>query len=506
MLQLTSIRLMLTTLCVVLITGSGLAQVVVDFGSRTSTVAKSIPPRILSSYLAHPAYVGSTQITQLQQAGYGEIRTDATLESIFANGSTPNWTYIDSVIGRLKSAGIRTMIVMGYTPAWLQPNPNPCPADGYGPNRAAPTDITRWAQLTAEFVNHVDRTFPGYVTDYEIWDLPELDDGLCTAGDTDTVRRNTYVAMFAAAASAMRQRAAQDGFPAIRIGGPVIGLLSSAWFTQLLNDAVASQNINFVSYHKFLGFQHPGMTWDGAGGTPSLRQMTQDPSTGFAATFKYVSSLVKQGKQPNPSSTPIFVTEYNDNGGYINDCCRNSPVYSPLFNTMAVADMLGTIYSGAQNVPGNLGYLSVSSPSGAYCLFGVIDSTMDCSIHGTLQPYPQYYTYKLLGAPGYLNLNGGGKMAVSVAPAIGTTGLVVSGFYTSKGDAIVITNPSAADATNVTITAKNPGTTHTLVNRYLLNSSNQFITSSTVTFTVISGGLQYTTTIPHYSVMAFLLQ
>src|SRR5438067_13293550 len=146
----------------------GAAQVIVDFGSRTSTAAKPIPPRLISAYLAHPPFVGSTQISQLQQAGYGEIRTDATLESIFASGSTPNWSYIDSTIGRLKSAGIKTMIVMGYTPAWLQPNPNLCPADGYGPNRAAPTDIPRWSQLTAQFVNHVDRTFPGFVTDYEI--------------------------------------------------------------------------------------------------------------------------------------------------------------------------------------------------------------------------------------------------------------------------------------------------------------------------------------------------
>ena len=51
-----------------------------------------------------------------------------------------------------------------------------------------------------------------------------------------------------------------------------------------------------------------------------------------------------------------------------------------------------------------------------------------------------------------------------------------------------------------------PGTTHTQVSQYLLNGGNQFITSSTVPFTVITGGLQYRTTIPHYSVMAFLLQ
>ena len=96
-------------------------------------------------------------------------------------------------------------------------------------------------------------------------------------------------------------------------------------------------------------------------------------------------------------------------------------------------------------------------------------------------------------------------MAVSTAPPIGSTGLVVTGFYTSRGAAIVVVNPSGSDVSNVTITAKNPGTVHPQVTRYLLNSFNPAINVASVTFTVVSGGLQYKMTIPHLSVVAFLL-
>jgi len=176
-----------------------------------------------------------------------------------------------------------------------------------------------------------------------------------------------------------------------------------------------------------------------------------------------------------------------------------------LFNTMFVADMLDAVYSGAQNIPGQVHYFAASVSAGHFCLLGVINAAIDCSTSAPVAPYPQYYAYKLLGSSNYLNLSAGGRMAVSVSPLPSTTGLVVTGFWTSKGDAIVIVNPSGSDVTNVTVSARNTGTSNTSAARYLLNETNGSITPTAVTFATVSGGMQYTTTIPAYSVVAFLL-
>ncbi len=478
------------------------AQVTIDYGDRASGAAKPIAPGVLGTQLGF--LQGTGALNQLKQGGFSKIRINAQLANIYAHGgSNPDWTAIDPLLKQLQSAGLKPLIVMGFTPGWLQPTVTPCPTTvlGVSPYYAAPTDIGRWAQLTVQFVRHVDSAFPGLVSDYEIWNEPDLPSALCVSPDSDTLRRSTYLQMYDAAAPAMKAQAQADG-AGIRVGGPAFVRLSTTWLNALLNDPVASQNLDFVSYHFYLGYTEliaAGMNWDGSGNHPSMLQLTQDPSHGFAATFKSISALVRAGKQPNASSTPIYLTEYNDDSAFENDCCRNSPQFSPLFNTMVVSDMLNSVYSGAQNVPGNMTYFAASVDIGSFCLLGIIDPLMDCATTpGTMQPYPQYYAYRMLAAPQFLNLAAGGNMPLSVSvpqPLIGTA------FYTSSNNAVVLVNPTGSDVANVTVTLNNPGNASTAATMYLLNAANLPPASSPLSLTSSNNSLSAPVTVPAYSVV-----
>ena len=103
-------------------------------------------------------------------------------------------------------------------PSWLRPSPNPC---GSGdPQWAAPTDVNKWAQLAASTLLTSTRFIP-VVIDYEIWNEPEIQSSFCVSGNTDDLRLSKYLALYAAAASAMKEQAARDG-ATIRVGGPAI--------------------------------------------------------------------------------------------------------------------------------------------------------------------------------------------------------------------------------------------------------------------------------------------
>jgi Glycosyl hydrolases family 39 len=509
-------HLLACTLAGWLLAGAAAAQVTVDFGSR-STLATTMKPIRPNFYNAQLGFITSVSgLGTYHNGGVNTVRVDAKLSAVFGKGlSSPDFTQanVKATFDALKASNMKALVVMGYTPYWLQPKPTPCPA-GVGIEHAAPTDVNSFAQMAVKFIQWADTNYRGVVTDYEVWNEPDIQNSFCVAGNTDSARLAAYIKLYDATAPAMRRTIAQDNVtPLARVGGPAVVNLGANWFNTFLADPVASQNADFVSYHKYLGYTtaiNQGMNWDGAGGHPSLWNLEQSTTGGFAASYKYIAGMVRNGKQPNASTTPIYVTEFNDNAAFTTaDCCRNSPTYSPVFNAMYVADMLDTVYSGF-NAPAQQYYFAGSVSSGSFCLIGAIDAKMDCATPSgiAVQPYPQYYTYELLAHPSYLNLNAGGRMPVSISPLPSTTGLVVTGFWTSTSDAIVIVNPTNAPI-NTTVTAKNTGTYKTGVTRYVINafsySSSTKIPSSTVTFTVISGGMQYATSIPAYSVVAFKL-
>jgi hypothetical protein len=449
-------------------------------------------------------YHDQTSLSLVTQGSFAQIRVEAGLQNIYA-ASTANWTATDTLLTNMHSAGLQPIIVMDYNPASLQPSPNPCSTSGSPGYHAPPTDVNLWGQLAASYVAHVDQKFPGLVKRYEIWNEPDIQGSLCVSDNTDQTRRTTYLSIFAAAAKAMHSQARTDGV-SIQVGGPVLGNprgTASIWIPALLSDVNASPQVDFVSYHGPVASSGSGLTWDNSTTTTPLYTRTQDPNTGAAALFKSVSAMVRQGLQPNAAKTPVLITSYNTTSEWLQDCCRNSSMFAPLWNTLFVTDLLNSVYSGAQAVPQSLEYYSISSPAGFFCLVGNIDTNMDCAYTSvTAAAYPQYYAYKLLGAGSYLGLSSGGYMAASVSPTTLSNGVLATGFYTASKDAVVILNPTGSDVTNLNVDLLNVGFSSISATSYLLNNANGRISSQALTLNPITNGYNAVVTAPAYSVLA----
>ncbi len=467
-----------------------------DFGSRADT-SHPIPAELFGFGRAE-SLRNSADAALLASGGMSGGRLYAAIPAVFAT-TTPDWTKIDPFIANLKAGGIRPILQMALTPPWLQPNPNTCAP---GVNNALPTDVNKWGQIAAAYVAHMDATFPGLVQDYEIWNEPNT--GTLCSGKVPKLQ--AYESIYAAAAPLMRQQAAADG-ATIRIGGPVTAGLPGDWFQALLSNPATAPYVDFVSYHQYIyGTATINATWDTYNGIPSMYQRTQDYNVGAAAVYTKAENLVKAGSQPLGANTPIYITEYNTNYTFAKDCCRNDPTYAPVWNALYVSDLFDTIYSGTNQAPGKLVYFA----GNAYpyiCLIGTVDANLDCEYQpgGTPQPYPQYYTYQLLGSTNYLGLVNGGFLATSVQPHAGAGGPVATAFYDATQDAILITNPTSTNYGAVPVTLNNVGFTSPVATLYqIVNGAS--INSSSLSLSAQGSGFTTTVNLPPYSVQAISLR
>lgn len=480
------IRLFWLVLAVASLLGASAVQsqtVSADFGGRNGATPV-IPSGLFSVGGTGSSLQNRNAISTLTTAGLNEARFWISLQQIYAT-STPNFSQLDWALQTMQSTGVRPLGVIYGTPPSL--------GSGFC---APPSDVGRWGQMAASVVAHVNRNYPGLMRDYEIWNEPELASSLCVADDT--ARLNTYISMFAAAGSAMHAQAQSDGQP-IRTGGPGISRvkeLAQVWVTALVSNSSSAPYADFVSFHFYpsgmYDIQH-GMNWS------TLYATTQSATLGPAYYYKKTEPLVRQGHQPNAGSTPIYITEYNANWAYAVDCCRNNPTYGPLWNSLVITDLLNVVYSGATTVPSQLSYFYASEKY--FCLLGQWNASMDCNT-AALDPYPQFYAYKLFASPEYLDLQKGGHMAVSVSPASTTSGLAATAFYTSAADSAVIINPTSTDYNAINVLLKNPGLTSATGTAYLLDRANGQISSQSVALTPMSGGYTAQVAVPAYSTVA----
>jgi hypothetical protein len=457
-----------------------------DFGNRTGSTP------VVPSGLFSVGGVGSTlsdmgTISRLTAAGLNGTRLWVSLQQIYAT-QTPNFNTLDGQLEIAKSARLHPIAVIYKTPSSL--GSTAC---------APPSNAWEWGQMAKWVVAHVNQKFPGLVLDYEIWNEPELATSLCIS-DAAT-RLNTYLTMFYEAASAMHAQAQADGQP-IRTGGPTISQMSQAktWIPALLTTSNAARYVDFVSFHVYITGQSNidlGMTWS------DLYSITQSSTHGLAYYYNMVEALVRAGHQPNPASTPIYITEYNDNWAYSNDCCRNNATYGSLWNTLAVTDFLNVVYNGAKAVPSRLGYFN--SNGNYFCIMGKWDADMDCN-PSVLEPYPQFYAYTLFASPDYLNLQAGGHMAASVSPSSTTSGLSATAFYTNTADNVAVINPTSTTYSAVTIDLTNPGLTSPIGKVYLIDASHGQISSQSVNMKSISGGYSAVVEVPPYSTVALSMR
>lgn len=473
----------------------GSADLTIDFGSRSGEQVTVVPGIFGAQYVER--LPDQQTRSMISQAGFGSARTYANIPAVYAT-QTPDWTKIDPTIQALRAAGLHPIIELAFTPTWLAGTTSACNEPlQYNP----PADVNKWGQLAASFVAHFDAAFPGWVRDYEIWNEPDTHQ-LCSSD-----QMNTYMAIYAAAAPQMRTQAQADGVQ-IRIGGPASSGAAASWVSALTTNSATAPYVDFVSYHLYLNGPpaiQAGMTWDGAGGTPSLYSMTMDPNSGEQARFLQVAAALRNAVTPLGPKTPIYFDEYNDDWWFQPDCCRNSPTYSPMWNALVVAQVLNAIYSGAPTAPENMTYYAATAPP--FCLVGVLNEAMDCtrpSSFSTAYAYPQLQTYKMIAAPAYLGLGAGGSMASSITLASPATnaGVSATAFYTSNSDSVLIVNPKATPFPGFSVLAKNPGFTSATAKLFTLNTDNPQISTASLPLVTANGGLQVQFDIPPYSVMA----
>lgn len=513
-------------------------NITVDFGMHQNA-SYPIPASMfgLSGY----GFIGiANQIASyLPPAGLATIRTGSAggvnLSTIFpsiASATDPsqqNWSAFDTLLTALSTQNLHAILLLSYSPPWLQPqnqNPplnNPCITNqkpALDPSYVKPTYMingvdtgaTMWASLAAAIVAHVDNNFPTLQPKYEIWNEPDTATYLCvpdslSAQQQDALRLSQYKALYTTAAQAMKQQAQIDN-TAIQIGGPALAKVkteASIWLPSFLSDPTTAPYVDFVTYHQYI-LSASNDSWDQT--TPSLLNATQNRQNGVSATFEKISAYVRAGSQPYATSTPIYIDEYNTNTG-LPDCCRNNPTYAPLWNSLFVTDILNSVidthstWGPAQALP-HLTYFATNyPPPKSFCMFG--DPTnYDCALTNNIQPYPQYYSYRLLSDPNYLNLNHGGFIANSASAKL--SGIDVTGFFTNTANNIFIVNTSNNDYTNLNVFAKNAGdsASQQTAQLYVLNSENPSISSLQTTLTRSSDGSGYYAnfSVPHYSTVA----
>ena len=116
--------------------------------------------------------------------------------------------------------------------------------------------------------------------------------------------------------------------------------------------------------------------------------------------------------------------------------------------------------------------------------------------------YPQYFLYQLFGSTSYLGLQNGGTMAQSVAPGPLGNGLVVTAFFTTNLDAVVLSNPTGETLNNVPVSMANTGLTSASATLYRIENGES-IDSLSLSLNS-TGGTSYSTTVTMepYSVQA----
>lgn len=453
----------------------------VNFASRTSPYP--VPAHLFGSERMD-SLRSTADLDLVKAAGISYARFYALIPTVFAT-TTPNWATIDSAVQRISAGGVKIMLQMYQTPPWLQPNPNPC---GTGDSNVPPTDYTKWGQMAAQYIEHMDSKFPGVVTDYEIWNEPDTA-ALCTSASN---RQSVYLALYKIAVPIMRAQVKADGSNA-RVGGPATAGLPAAWISAMLSDSVISQNIDFLSYHIYpFSNTQLGAQWDTYNGVSSVLQSTQNSGLGPLNYYLSATRLVVAGKQPQGKNLPIYNSEYNIDWDFAKTCCQNDPTYSPVWNGLFVAGGLDAVYSGAPTVMQHMVYFAATAHP-YFCLIGEINANMDCTYPTNPAPYPQYFLYQLFGSPAYLGLQNGGNMAQSLSPGFLGNGLVETAFYTTSLDAIVLINPSGTTLTNVPIAISNSGFSAATGTLYQIENG-QSITSSGLSLKS-TGGTSYSTTV-----------
>lgn len=483
--------------------------------ATTSSNAATFPLDFLGAGAGNFGGQLSSALLSMQEAGFRSIRMDATLDTIFANGaSAPDWSAIDASLRPYAATSMHVLMIIDYTPSFLQPASNPCTTDGYDPSHALPVDMTAWASIVTQFVKHVDANFPGLIADYEVWNEPDGQQFLCLPSSSNSTaqRISSYVSLYATTARAIKTQLENDGASA-KVGGPTLSGVSStteAWISTLLADPAAAPLVDFVSYHEYIfsSLKTAPSNWNSAATMISATLKGTTNRLSVASNFKKVKALVAAGQQPNASATPVYITEFNTTSGLngnSGDCCRNDPSIAPVWNSLFVTSYLAAAADNG-GVPDKIFYYAAHFASVNYCLLSDINTQMDCSSATSVQPFPQFYAYQLLGSENYLNLPGAGSVLTQVAVA--SSDISATAFVSGGTKSVIINNTASQDYGQVAVVWSESGASVQSATGYRLPSvSGQSIAAADVSLTHPTSD-KYVTLIdvPAYSVQAVVFK
>lgn len=497
-------------------------DITVDFQSR---LYKKIP--IQHSFLGVGglgiANVLPTVNNYVKSANIITTRNSITLEKIFpnqsslTNSSQQSWSDLDSRLTLIQNAGMEPILILDYTPAWLQPQnqnpplPNPCltnaqksPAQNIMPIHmvnGVNEGPSLWGQAAAVVVNHIDKNYPSMQVKYEFWNEPDGSGYACKSdSDTnaETERLDDWKNLVATAGPLMRAQAKTDG-KQIVMGGPALAWVekrADTWFPSITTDPRVYPYLDFISYHLYIG----GANWS------SLLAATRS-STGEQAEYQHVAKLIRQGKQVNASSTPILIDEFNT--GPWPGCCRNDKTYAPLWQSVIMSDWINSTfntsspYGAAQEVP-ILSYFAWDfTPPQNYCMFATIDSAMDCAFNGSVVPYPSYYTYNLMGNSSYLDISNNAYVVPN--PSIDKSDVLISSFLSGNKDNIFLINTGGTNYSGLTLSLQNPGLTTVKASVFTLDGANPTIATNSIGINTSGNSLTGQVNIPAFSTVGISL-
>ena len=421
-----------------------------------------------------------------------------------ASGCGPSYTRLDKDLNEVYNdvgTNARVTIVIEGTPTDLTRDL------GCG-NQGVPSDVTMWGQFAAQVVHHIDQqTYFAIVEAYEIENEPDIG-GICwPSWYGEQQQLHDYKLIYAAAAPQIKTQLSSDGKSAL-VGGPAIccqdkaaGWLYTGYGTEpaFLQDAATASYVDFVSAHHF-----------GYGSSDGGQELGDEQGPRFRNFANDLYGYIHAGLQPNASSTPLWINEYDTGVGKVvvkshnrpTDACRFAAC-NGLFQGLFIADQIASVYDSHHGMARTWMYHIYTSN---HCIFGTATVNTDNCVSSNFLPMPNYYAFKLINgtiADG-LDLGSGGN-AIRQYSRGQPSDTVTAGWYNESGNHFFIVNPGANSYT-IRFVFKNTGyVSWTGAGTHLWDSVHRptAITDKSITMTK-SNTSDWTTsaiTVPPYSIL-----
>lgn len=354
-----------------------------------------------------------------------------------------------------------------------------------------PWDLTKWADLALQLVQHIDQQpYSSIVEAYEIENEPD-GVGICwPTGYTEQQKLHDYKSIYAPAAAKIYSQIKTDGK---KLGGPTLCCSQNAlgWLSTgypipgsgtekaFLQDTTTAPYVDFVSAHHYgNGSPNGWLGWEfGNEQAASYRNFAND-----------VYGYIHAGLQPNASSTPFWINEYDSGvGDDRTDFCRYAPC-NGLFQGIFIADQLAQAYNSNHGIARtwmwNLNNVRLLAPGvyESHCIFGA----SSCG-NSSYPAMPNYYAFKLINGTltDGLDLSGSGGYVVQQYATGQPSDTVPAGWYNSSGNHFYLVNAGPNPYT-ITFVFKNTSyVTWTGAGSHLWDSVNAptTITNQSITMT-----------------------